>query len=78
MTNLKLIQEPVSGHIRIKEHSQYNNISAEKVILLENITARLYGNIVHVVLKKGSRLYLHGIISGNVENEGGEIHIFQR
>ncbi len=76
MGDLKLVQEEVTGLVRIKENSQFNNIKAEKVIIAENITARLYGKVNDVVLKKGSRLYLHGIISGSLQNEGGEIHVF--
>lgn len=77
MGDLKPIQDGVSGHVCIKENSQYNNINADKVIIAENVTARLYGSVNNIVLKKGSLIYLHGIISGSVQNEGGEIHVFK-
>ena len=77
MSDLKLIREDVFGHVCIKENSQYNNIKADKVIIAENVTARLYGSVTDIVLKKGSRIYFHGEISGSVQNEGGELHIFK-
>ena len=77
MSNPKLIQEHISGNIHVKEDTQFNNADAERVLIESNVTARIYGNVKDVVLKEGSRLYLHGIISGNVLNEGGEIHLFQ-
>jgi len=78
MSDLKLIQDEVLGHVRIKENSQYNNIKAETVMVAQNITVRLYGSVGDVILKKGSRIYLHGVITGNVQNEGGEIHFYVR
>ncbi len=77
MSDLKLIHESVFGQVCIKENSQYNNIKADKVIIAENVTARLFGSVTDIVLKKGSLIYFHGEISGNVQNEGGELHIFK-
>ncbi len=77
MGDLKLIQDTVSGHVIIKENSQYNNIKAEKVVVAEDVTVRLYGSVTDVVIKKGATVYIYGEISGNVENEGGEIHIYR-
>lgn len=77
MGDLKLIRHDVTGHVCVKENSQYNNIKAEKVVVAENVTVRLYGSVSDVVIKKGAIVYIHGEISGNVENEGGEIHIYR-
>ena len=77
-SNLKIIHDETHGVIKIKENSEFNNINAEKVIIGENITARLFGSIKNIVLQKGSKLLLHGIISGSVQNNGGEIHIFNK
>jgi hypothetical protein len=42
----------------------------------ENVTARLFGTVKEITLKKDARLYIHGKIVGSVSNEGGEIHVF--
>jgi hypothetical protein len=76
MTNLKLISEEIIGMIHIKENSQFNSIQSEMVILSENVKARLFGSIGDIVLKKGSSVYLHGNVTGNIFNQGGVIHIF--
>lgn len=76
--NLKIISDETHGVIIIRENSQFNNINAEKVIIDENITARLFGSIKNIVLEKGSKLFLHGVISGTVKNKGGEIQIFSK
>lgn len=72
----KIISTPTIGEVVIKENSQFNEIQAEKVTVHSNITARLFGSVKDLTLKKDSLLYIHGRILGNVINEGGEIHIF--
>lgn len=76
MEQFKIIPEETFGFVRIKENSQFNNIKAERVVLAENITARLFGSVNDIVLNRGSRLFFHGKISGNVKNKGGELIIF--
>jgi hypothetical protein len=76
--NFLIIRETISGNVHIKQHAQFNDIRADKVIIAENVTARLYGTIkMSLILKKGSRLLLHGTITGKIENEGGEITIYK-
>lgn len=76
MSDLKLVSDEVTGLIHIKEDSQFNSIKADMVILAENVTVRLFGDIGDIVLKKGSLVYVHGTVTGNIENRGGDIHIF--
>jgi hypothetical protein len=78
MGELKIISDKTSGIVSIKENCQFNNICADKVTVARNITARLYGTVNEIVLKKGSTIYLHGKVSGKVYNEGGEIYIFSK
>lgn len=76
MSEPKLYQDPITGKIQIKENSQYNQIDAEHVIVHSNVTTRLYGNVKDITLNEGARVYIHGIIKGNIENKGGEIHYY--
>jgi hypothetical protein len=76
MYNLKIISEEARGIIKINENCQFNKVRAEKVVVNENITARLFGSVKTIVLKKGAKLFLHGVISGTVKNNGGEIYVF--
>lgn len=76
MSDLKLISGEITGLIHIKEDSQYNSIKADMVILAENVTVRLFGDIGDIILKKGSLVFVHGAVTGSIENRGGDIHIF--
>lgn len=76
MNDLKLIQQNITGLIHIKENSQFNSIKADMVILAENVTVRIFGQIGDIVLKKGSSVFIHGIVTGEIENRGGDIIIF--
>ncbi|MES2566882.1 MAG: hypothetical protein V4565_08445 [Bacteroidota bacterium] len=76
MSELKLIPQQVTGLIHITENSQFNSIQCDKVVLEENITVRLFGKVGDIVLKKGSLVFVHGIVTGDVENQGGIIHIY--
>lgn len=78
MTDFRIIRIITKGTITIKQNVQYNNIQAERVTVNENITARLYGSIhKSLVLKKGSKVYLHGTLNGEIINEGGELILFK-
>ncbi|MBA3664621.1 MAG: hypothetical protein H0W61_10480 [Bacteroidetes bacterium] len=77
MSEIKIIRKEVKGIVKISSNSQYNNIQAQEVHIAEGITARLYGTVHSAVyLKKGSALYLHGSLKGEIINEGGMISIF--
>jgi hypothetical protein len=76
MYNLRVIQEEAIGTIKVKEDCQYNKVKADKVVIDENVTVRLYGTMNTLILKRGAKLFLHGIVYGNIENKGGEIFVF--
>ncbi|MCE3278974.1 MAG: hypothetical protein K0S44_1165 [Bacteroidetes bacterium] len=76
-SDFETVNDLITGTIVITNNIQYNNIEAEKVIIEENVTARLFGKITDkLVLKPGATLYLHGSIYGNVENKGGVLNIY--
>lgn len=78
-SNFKVIYEEINGNVDITVNTQINNLRADKVIVGENVSARLFGTIKKtLVLKKGSRVILHGTISGDVKNEGGELSLFEK
>jgi hypothetical protein len=73
----KIINEDVSGNVDITVNTQINNLNADEVTVAENVTARLFGNIQKLlILKKDSKVFLHGHISGNIKNEGGDLTVF--
>lgn len=76
MNSLKLIQDEVTGLLTITENSQYNNINADTVIIEKNVKARLYGQVNNLILKEDAIVFLHGKVTGNIENTKGTIHIF--
>jgi len=70
-----VVEAEVNGDIDVTINSQFNNICADNVTVFENVTARFFGTIKkNLVIKKGSRGFIHGKISGSVENDGGELH----
>ena len=74
---LKIIKKKVKGTIIVEQDTQYNDVDADDVIIENGVTARMYGNINGMlILKPSSRLFLHGIHFGDIENKGGEIHVF--
>ncbi len=78
MNTLKVIDTEVKGEVVINLNTQYNNLKADQVTVTENVTARIYGTIEgNVILKKGSRLHLHGVIRGKAINEGGEVYLYK-
>ncbi|MGZ3904010.1 MAG: hypothetical protein ACXVC6_09960 [Bacteroidia bacterium] len=74
--DLRVISDETVGVVKIREDSQFNKIKAEKVIVDENVTVRLFGSVKTIVVKKGAKLFLHGVFFGNIENNGGEVYIF--
>ena len=73
--HLKIVDHEIHGVVKISEDCQFNKIEADKVIIDENVTARLFGTVKDVVVKKGAKLFLHGIIYGQIQNKG-EIVLF--
>jgi len=71
-----IVREKTNGDVIITEDTQYNHIVADSVIIEENVTARLFGEINTLILKKGSCLYMHGTILGKVINYEGDLHKF--
>jgi hypothetical protein len=74
--HFKVIQELTKGNITVTTDTQYNNLDADKVVVEENVSVRIYGKVKTLVLKKNSEVIIHGIIHGDVQNEGGEIRTF--
>lgn len=72
---VRIIEEPIIGIVRVREDCQYNKIEAEKVIVEAHVTARLFGRVKDIEVKKGGKLYLHGVVYGRIQNEG-EIVLF--
>jgi len=73
----KIIHKEVVGKVEISVNMQIHNLKADEVTVCENITARLFGSIQKkLILKKGSKVFLHGVLFGDVKNEGGELHVF--
>jgi hypothetical protein len=71
----KIIETEVRGNIRIAIHSQYNNLNADTVAVEEDVIARLFGTVQSkLIIKKGARVYLHGSLTGTLENLGGEFY----
>ena len=67
---LKVISDEIVGVVKIHEDCQYNHIVADKVIVDENVTVRLFGSVKDLVVKKGAKLFLHGIVHGSIKNKG--------
>ncbi len=78
MGEIKVIQDLVKGTVSIKENCQYNNIEADVVTVHPYVSARLYGTVKDVIINKESKIFLHGEISGNVLNLGGEFHVYPK
>jgi hypothetical protein len=79
MSEFKIVNTEIKGNLYIIRDSQYNNLNAVNVTVANNITARLYGNIKgKLIIQKGARVYLHGSVSGKLENLGGELHVFSK
>jgi hypothetical protein len=79
MEEYKIIDKEIRGNIFIIRNSQYNKLNALNVTVSPDIQARLYGVIKgKLIINKGARVYLHGSLTGKLENLGGEIHIFSK
>lgn len=75
----KVISHKIDGDLHITENSQLNNVEANTVTIAPNITVRIFGTVkTMIVLKQGARLFLHGVLLGNIQNEGGEFHYFSK
>ena len=73
---MKIITENVIGDLEITKDSQYNSIIGETVTVSAYVMVRFYGVINNLILRKGSTVYLHGKLHGNLTNEGGILYVF--
>ncbi len=74
---LRVVSIETTGNVHITENTQFNRLKANNVIVAEGVRARLFGFIKEsIVLKKGSVVFMHGELQGKIENEGGEIFLF--
>lgn len=72
---MKVIENLNIVDLEVNFPSQYNSITAENVVVRENITVRFFGTInKSLTLRKGSEVYLHGALNGKLINEGGKLH----
>jgi hypothetical protein len=74
----KIIQK-ASGHVELTMNTQINSLNAQTVIVHENVSARLFGDIQKLLtLRNGSIVFLHGRILGDVKNEGGVLTVYSK
>jgi hypothetical protein len=77
--NFKIIETLVNGNITVAVNTQINNLNADEVTVSENVSVRLFGKIHKALtIKKGAVVILHGTIYGAVNNEGGELSLFDK
>jgi hypothetical protein len=75
--DIQIVNETAQGDLVIRENTQFNNAIANTVVVEENKIVRLYGEIKKMlILKKGSKAYIHGQVKGQVVNMGGELYTF--
>jgi hypothetical protein len=74
--DFKIVSGHVTGSITVIEHSQFNSISAKNVEVKKSVKARFFGNIVNLTVHEGARAWIHGSVSGKIENKGGRVFIF--
>lgn len=79
MSEYKIIEKQVTGNIEITSDTQINDLNADTVTIAENVKARLYG-VIHtkLILRKDSSVILHGTIYGDLQNEGGELSLYDK
>jgi hypothetical protein len=74
--SFKIIPENITGDITVSEHSQFNKIGARNVEVKESVKARFFGTIENLKVNEGSRVWVHGSVTGKIDNRGGRIFIF--
>jgi hypothetical protein len=74
----KIIKTEIEGDLTISEHSQYNHLNADTVIVEKGIRTRLYG-VIHkkLIIRKEARVFLHGKLLGELQDEGGRFYHFE-
>ena len=71
----KIIEQEITGDLLVEFNSQYNNINADNVTVSPDVIVRFFGIIKkNLVIQKGARVYMHGRVTGKVENLGGEFY----
>jgi len=74
--NFKIIPEHVTGNVTVSEHSQFNSISAGNVEIACSVKGRFFGTIKNLKVNEGARVWIHGSVTGKIENNGGRVFIF--
>jgi hypothetical protein len=74
--SFKIIPGNITGDVTVSEHSQFNRINARNVEVSKSVKARFFGTIENLKANEGSRVWVHGSVTGKIENEGGRIFIF--
>jgi len=76
---MRIVDEKTVGDLIIETDTQYNDLDAGTVVVNVNVTARLYGIInKDIIIKRGSKVYIHGTLRGQVVDQGGDIYIYDR
>jgi len=78
-SEFRIVHNEVTGEVIIKENTQFNNLKAYTVTVSEGVTTRLFGSIEKlIILKKDSKVYFHGKLNAEIQNEGGELNYFKK
>jgi hypothetical protein len=72
------ITEEIREDLTIKKSAQYHKLAGCNVVVDENITARLFGDVNDLHLKNGSIVFMHGKVTGTVRNENGILHLYSK
>jgi len=76
---MRIVDEKTVGDLIIETDTQYNDLDAGTVVVNANVTARLYGIInKDIIIKRGSKVYIHGKLRGQVVDQGGEVYIYDK
>ena len=71
----RIVQEYITGNIKVMENTQFNHIDADIVEVASRVKARLFGNVKVLILHEASKVFLHGKC-GEVINHGGRPYIY--
>ena len=75
--NFLIINQEVNGDVLVKANTQFNHLNADTVIVEEGINTRIYGTIYKLLrIKKDAKVFLHGQLLGQLEEEGGRLYHF--
>jgi len=75
--NYKIISTLTARQVEVSENTQFNHIEAACVIVMDGVRARLYGTVTELlVIKKDAKVFVHGAVTGKIQDEGGRLYIF--